>query len=246
MSSNLPAKTYGLFASPRNRKTIAGLTAGGADVLIFPAVETAPVDASGTDSMLSEALSSFDWLVFPDVLTVDYLIERLRQMEIDPFELDALRVCAAGEAVADRLRFVQVHADVVPARLDAESVCAAVAEYSGGELENLRFCLALDKSGPSALAEKLRAAGAEIVEIPIYEAHFADQAAALKLKTLLRGGAVDEFVFSAAEDLIGLAALFPGESPAEMLRGTSVSATSESIFLHLQQCGLRPLYFNAK
>ncbi|HEY0461709.1 MAG TPA: hypothetical protein VGC97_21415, partial [Pyrinomonadaceae bacterium] len=63
---------------------------------------------------------------------------------------------------------------------------------------------------------------------------------------LLKGGAVDEFIFSAPHDLSSLKFLFVEENLPEILNEIRVSAVSEIVFQSLQEAGLRPLYFHHK
>ncbi len=55
-------------------------------------------------------------------------------------------------------------------------------------------------------------ANAELIEMAVYRAKISDKSDTTKLKTLLKGGAIDEFIFSAPEDLIALHQYFPDEN----------------------------------
>lgn len=244
MSNLENKKTYGLFASPTNRKLIADLQKKGEDVLIFPLIETEKVELTETAADCLRNLTNLDWLIFTDVFAVDYFIEALRELEIDFFELDNLTVCAIGEAVADRLRFVQVHADVIPSKLTGEAVFAEISQFVGGVFSNLRFLVISEKTSLSAIVEKLKAERAIIQELPVYQAKFADESSIIRLKTLLKSGAVDEFIFSSPEDLVSLKFLTSETDLTRLLNEIRVSAVSEIVYQTLQEYGFRPLYFH--
>ena len=168
MSDAANEKTYALFANPANRRLVAELEKAGARVFQFPpiAVEKVALDEKSVENL--RHLADFDWLIFPDVLVVDYFLEALEENEIDLFEMDFLGVCAFGEAVSDRLRFAAVHADIIPASVEIDVVFAAVLEYIGeGKLKDLKFLFPKEDFNKNPLTKKIQAFGAKVLELPI-------------------------------------------------------------------------------
>ena len=189
-------------------------------------------------------LNDFDWLVLTDIFAADFFLELLREIEFDLFELDSLTVCALGEAVSDRLRFDQIHSDVIPSKIENGCVLEEISGFAAESLENLRFLVVKEKSVSYSFVEELKALKANIEELAIYQGSFGIGSPIIKLKTLLKNGAADEFVFSSAEDIVSLKLLFPGEDLALVLGDTKISATSETIFQALLENSVRPLYFH--
>ena len=244
MANALPAKTRAIFSSPANKKIIAALRAAPHEVIEFPFVEAEKVALKAEEESLIKNVSDFDWIIFPDVDAVEFFLEALALANLDFFELDSLRVLAAGEAVADRLRFVQIHADVIPARLDTESIFKAFHDYLSdeNEFENLRILLPREASFETELTECLRGCRAQVTELGVYRLKPENVAGLTRLKTLLKGGAIDEFVFTSPADASHLTVIFR-EKLKDLLAGTSVSATDETTFQTLREYELRPLYF---
>jgi uroporphyrinogen-III synthase len=239
-------KTYGLFASPLNNKLISELKKKDEDVLIFPLIKTEKVELTETAAKYVKNLTDFDWIIFTDVFAADYFIEALRELETDFFELDNLTVCAIGEAVADRLRFVQVHADVIPSKINVEAVFSEISQFVGGGFSGLRILIVNERSSDLSLVEKLKVERAIVEELPLYKADFEDKSEIIKLKTLLKSGAVDEFIFSSPDDLPSLKFLTSEADLTGLLSGIQVSAVSEIVYQSLQENGFRPLYFHYK
>ena len=246
MSNLETSKTYGLFASLLNTKLISKLKENDEDILIFPSIMSNKIVLSETFTNYLRKLTEFDWLIFTDVFSVDYFIEALRELDIDLFELDALTVCALGENVSDRLRFVQIHADVIPTKIDCDSAFSVISEFAENDFQNLRFLVLKEDSSEFQFIENLRNANAIVEELAIYEAKLEYPSANVKLKTLLKSGAVDELIFSAPEDLVSLKFLFANEGLADILDGVKVSATDENVYQALLENGLRPLFFHFK
>ena len=133
---------------------------------------------------------------------------------------------------------------MIPARLDAESVFKALRDYlfDGNEFDGLRILLPKEVSFETELTGLLRARQSEVAELAVYRLKTENAAGLTKLKTLLKGGAVDEFVFTSPADVSTLAVIFR-EKLKDLLAGTSVSATDETTFQTLREYELRPLYF---
>ncbi len=209
MSDSIAQKTYGIFANPIARKIIAELENTNADVRLFPPVEIEKIVLRDEEIKMLGNLKDFDWLIFTDVLAVDFFLETLAENEIDLFELDDLRVCAVGETVADQLRFSSIHSDVIPANHRTENILSAIGDYVGTKnFENLRFLFPKANADFETLAENLRAKKAGVQELDVYAAHLANKSEIVRLKTLLTGGAIDEFIFTAPADFIALENFF--------------------------------------
>lgn len=246
MSDNELKKTYAVIANPLNGRLISELKNKGENVLVFPAVKTEKINLTADVIESIKNIDQFDWLVITDVYAADYFIETLRELAVDFFELDNLNLCALGEAVSDRLRYVQVHSDVIPSNLSAESIFSAISSYAGGNLENLRFLIIGDSAASSSFPEILKNNQASVLNLPVYRKLDFAETVDVKIITLLKGGAVDEFIFSSAEDIIGLKNLFPNDDLFEMLKEIQIAAATESAFQVLRENGFRPLYFHHK
>jgi uroporphyrinogen-III synthase len=239
-------KTYGFVANPLNKSLINELREKGEEVLVFPALQPKKLEPDERAAKFIKNPAYFDWLIFMDVYAAEFFIEAMRERETELFELDNLTVCALGEAVADRLRFVQVHADVIPPSPAAEAVFAAISRFASGGLSQTRFLILRENSENFGLVELLKRENALVVELPLYAAGFENETELIRLKALLKGGAVDEFVFSTPEDVLGLKFLFPEDEFQQLFKEVKATATSEIVFQTLQENKLRPLYFHHK
>ena len=246
MSNHETEKTYGLFANLQNNKLISDLKQKGANLLIMPLIQTEAVELNEDSKELLRNLQNFDWLILTDVFAAEYFIEALRELGVDFFELDNLTVCAFGEAVADRLRFVQVHADIIPSKTDDETIFSAISQFVGDNFDELSFLMIKENSAKSVLSEMLKSKTAKVSELEIYQANIENSSELIKLKTLLENGAVDEFVFSAAEDLASLKLICPENNLNRILSEIRIAATSEIIYQSLQELDLHPKYFQLK
>lgn len=243
-------KTYALIDAGSGKKLAAALSASGARMVRFPTLQTEATildeKAKSIFGAFANDLNDFDWLIFTDVFAVDYFLQKLEEYEADFFELDALNVFALGEAVADSLRFASLHADVIPNFIDAEAVSDALNAYIGeSEFGEKRFLVVKKKAASGEIENKLTSAGApRVSSLEIYQSKTADAGGeTARLKALLAGGAIDEFVFGAPADLLALREILPNLTLAEILRGIRVSATDEVTLQNLREHRLEAHYF---
>jgi uroporphyrinogen-III synthase len=247
MANSNYEKTYALVKSPMNKRLIDKIEKSGQKVIQFPQLETEKIPFDKISGFPVTEWLNFDWLIFFDVFTVDYFLQALEENQMDLFELDTLQVCAYGEAVADRLRFVQLHADVVPQSVETDVVFSALAAYIGEkQMKSKSFLSVIKLSVESEINKKLLEIGAETSELEVYRAKFAETEGNIRLKTLLKSGAVDEFVFSSPEEIIALKEFMSPDLVCEILLETVVTAFNEVTFQSLREYNLKPKYFYMK
>lgn len=243
---NAEQKTYALFSSPANRRQIAELEASGANVLQIAPLKIIETNAKENCATVNN-LSEFDWVIFPDVLAVDCFLKILEASGIDFFELDRLSVLACGEAVGDRLRFAQLHADLIPKSTDAETAFSTLAGYlQKGEFNHLNFLAPKAEDFEFELKQKLLDEKARVTEINVYRLEIEEKNEAGKLKALLKGGAVDELIITSPTDVVFLKKIFSSENLSENLSDIKVSGIDEMTIQTLRENNLRPRYFKRR
>ncbi|HRH44281.1 MAG TPA: uroporphyrinogen-III synthase [Pyrinomonadaceae bacterium] len=228
-----PAKTYGLFDSAANRKTIAELEKIEADFVLYPNIAAKMVE----NAELENIVSDFDWLIFPDVYTVEFFLQKLEETGFEFYELDVLRVCAFGESVSDRLRFAQLHADIITNSIKTLDVLQSLKDYIFDESEfaSLSFLILKEANAKVEISDELKKLDAAVTEIPIYQVEIENDAAFAKPKALLKGGAIDEFIFSSPFDAINLSHIFQTDNLAEVLAETELTATDNQTLQTLEE-----------
>lgn len=217
-------RAYGVFQTPANTRLIADLSKRGEVSLLLPQTTISKTNFSG-----EIALWDYDWLVFSDSHSVDVFLESVGTR----VDLDAHRICAVGESIADRLRFSQHHADVIPALRDAETVARAISEYES--LNGLRSLLLSGDVVSQKLVDKLKEGGASVTELILYTTE--DLPELSRFKTLLRCGAIDEFIFASPQEVFDLDRIVTLRE-AEF----TMAATDEITFQTLREFCTTPKY----
>ncbi|MGI8494475.1 MAG: uroporphyrinogen-III synthase [Pyrinomonadaceae bacterium] len=227
-------KTYGLFDASANKKLIGEIASAGAEILLFPRLETSAVDLEAEARESLQNVLTFDWIIVPDVFAAEYFLLALEKIGFDFFELDAVRVCAFGESVSDRLRYSQVHADVITNTRDAAEAAAAIKNYEP-DFALLKVLVLRSESIEPEIVSSLSADNINFTELIVYQTNIKPDTPLAKLKSLLKGGAVDEFIFSNPSEIAEFAILFYPEKPSGLLTDSIASAPDYSTLQSLRE-----------
>jgi uroporphyrinogen III methyltransferase/synthase len=127
------------------------LEALGAEALIAPTVEIAPLDDLAPLDAALDRLGEFDWLVFTSGNGVRATLDRLLARGRDLRALGGVRLAAIGPATAEALAAYHLRADLIPPEFRSESLADALAPHVAGR----RVLLALADRGRTVLNEAL-------------------------------------------------------------------------------------------
>ena len=137
----------------------------GADPVLMPTIAVAPMtDHSFVDATIGQ-LSAYDWAVFTSVNGVDGFFERLHAVGLDGRAFGNCRLAAIGTTTAARLGFWHMKADLIPDEFRAEALATALQPLVAGK----KVLWAKATRGRDVLPQQLRAAGAEVNELPVYQ-----------------------------------------------------------------------------
>src|SRR6185312_5107063 len=164
-------------AVTRAREQASGLAVRlrelGAEVVETPVIRVVPLDpptltaGAASEPLRAGALgnpSGYDLICFTSPNGVRLFFERLGDNGCDARALHGVRVAAIGPATARALRAHGVIADVMPERAVAESLVEAL-----GEAAVERALIARAKVARDVLPDALRARGAEVDVLELYE-----------------------------------------------------------------------------
>jgi uroporphyrinogen III methyltransferase/synthase len=213
----------------------------GARVLVCPTIEIAePENYVPLDEAISH-LYGYDWIIFTSVNGVDYFLRRLETRGHQVDELDDLRVCAIGDATAERLTAAHIHVDVIPEEFKAEGVFAALARYLGGadSLKGLNFLIPRAAIARDYLPLALEEAGARCDVVTAYRTVQPDGLDRGRVSAMLAGGAADCIAFTSSSTVRNLAQLFDTENLNDVLSGVAIACIGDVTADTANEYGLR-------
>ena len=219
----------------------AALEAYGARVVACPTIEIVAPESYALLDEATENLFGYDWLVFTSANAVEHFLRRLGALGREVCELDSLRVCAVGEATAERLTAAHVHVDVIPRKFQAEGVFAALADYLGGRehFEGLNFLMPRAAVARDFLPHALEAAGARVDCVTAYRTVRPETTDRARVEALLVGGGVDCVTFTSSSTVHNFAQLFDTRDLRGLLAGVRVACIGEVTAQTAAEYGLR-------
>lgn len=219
---------------------VAALESYGARVLLCPTIEiTEPESYERLDEALDH-LYGYDWIIFTSANSVDYFLRRMATREQQVNELDALRVCAVGDATAERLVSAHIHVDVIPAKFKAEGVFASLEAFTGGpaELARLNFLIPRAAVARDHLPLALEAAGARVDVVTAYRTIQPEGLDRGRISAMLTGGGADCIAFTSSSTVRNLALLFDTHDLSEVLGGIVVACIGDITSATASEYGL--------
>lgn len=199
-------ETVGIVRTVKNKKVIELLKNQGKNVIEFPEVKTEKTELNDSEKEILQNIEEYDWLIFTDIFSVDYFLENLNEAEFDLYRLDEFNICANGEAVADRLRFSQIHSDVIPQNKSAQTILSSISGYVFDETEfgNSKFLIVKAENRDDEISKLFIERKLETKTIDVYKIVDANPFETAKYKTLFSDDEIDRFIFTAPEDFESL------------------------------------------
>lgn len=220
----------------------------GARVIVCPTIEIAdPESFERLDEALNH-LYGYDWLVFTSVNGVDHFFRRFETTGHALSDIDDLRVCAIGEATAEKLAEAQIHVDVVPREFKAEGVFDALADFVGGReaLSGLNFLIPRAAVARDFLPRALEAAGARVDIVTAYRTVLPRDLDRGRITAMLAAG-TDCIAFTSSSTVRNLAQLLDNQDLSKALKGVAVACigdiTAQTAAEHGLQVDIQPEQF---
>ncbi len=227
-------------AADQAEEFVSALEQYGARVTLCPTIEIAALESY---ELLDEAIAhlyGYDWLIFTSVNGVDYFFRRLHALGHETSGLDELKVCAIGEATAEKLNDLHVHVDVVPEEFKAEGVFAALERFVGGRaaLDKLNVLIPRASVARDFLPKALHQAGARVDVVPAYRTSLPADLDRGRVAAMLSGDA-DCIAFTSASTVKNLGQLFDTQDLGEALAGVAIACIGDVTAATAHEFGLR-------
>jgi uroporphyrinogen III methyltransferase/synthase len=219
---------------------VAELERYGAKVVLCPTIEIRELENYERLDEAVEHIYGYDWLIFTSVNGVEHFFNRLKMRERDASDLDELRVCAIGDATAEKLRDLHVHVDVVPEEFKAEGVFSALKRFVGGPegLKGLNVLIPRASVARDYLPKALEESGARVDVVPAYRTSLPADLDRGRVAAMLSGSA-DCIAFTSSSTVKNLARLFDTEDLSEALAGVVIACIGNITATTAADYGLR-------
>jgi uroporphyrinogen III methyltransferase/synthase len=227
-------------AASQAAEFVTALESYGASVIACPTIEITEPDSYERLDEAIDHLYGYDWLIFTSTNGVDFFLRRLTQRNRNISELDDLKVCAVGDATADKLREAHVHVDVLPAKFKAEGVFAALKDFVGGaeRLRGLNMLMPRAAAARDYLPKALEACGVRIDVVTTYRTVLPEHLDRGKVAAKLAGSG-DCIAFTSSSTVKNLALLFDTHDLSKTLHGLTIACIGDVTATTAAQYGLK-------
>jgi len=216
----------------QGRATAAAIRARGAHARLLPAIEIRdPADPAPLKRAIAE-LSSFEWVLFTSANGAMRFTRALSAAGLDARAFASAKIGAIGPKTASSLESFGLRADVVAEEFIGEGLAQAVLAHGVPR----RVLLARAQVARDALPELLRAAGAQVEVVPVYETVVADAGAALRAH--FERGEIDVALFTSSSTVNAVVDTL-GEQAAQLLSRVTVASIGPITSQTLSDRGIR-------
>lgn len=205
----------------------------GAEVVELPTIAIETLPETPADAALLDGVAGRDILILTSANGVDALFARLAARGRDARSLSPeTTVIAIGPATAERLAAHGVRADLIPERFVAEGILEAL---EGRALDGASVLVARARGSRPLLVEGLRARGARVDELHLYEA--VPQAADPAQVEAALGA--DAITFTASSTVTAFLGLLPEDARARLAQdGPAVASIGPITSATAREAGL--------
>ena len=187
----------------------------------------------------------FDWIIFASANAVDYFMRRLLANG-DVRDLHGVRLCTVGASTASRLQRYGIRVDLTPAEFRADALIDALK--TSGSLKGQRILLPRTDIARDRLADELREAGAEVVDVIAYRTIPAatNGMASTTSYRLLLDHQIDAITFASASAVKNFVAMVGQDQAADLLKSTVVASIGPVTAEAAQQLGIQTTVMPAR
>jgi uroporphyrinogen III methyltransferase/synthase len=205
----------------------------GAEVVLFPTIETVPVASYARLDAALEQIAQYHWLLFTSVNGVKFFTERLTACGISAAALRHVKVATIGPETARAVKELSLQVHAVPEEYRAEALVTILGDVRGQHILLPRAAEARE-----VLPKELQALGAQVDEVAVYETRRPQMAETEKVRALLVTAQIDLVTFTSSSTVRNFVAAFPGENLSELLQTTRIGCIGPITAGTVQEYGL--------
>ncbi|MFL6281028.1 MAG: uroporphyrinogen-III C-methyltransferase [Vicinamibacterales bacterium] len=196
-----------------------------------------PEDPTPLDDACRQA-GSFNWIIFASANAVDYFMRGLLANG-DVRDLHGVRLCTVGPSTASRLQRYGIRVDLTPAEFRADALVDALK--SSGSLTGQRILIPRANIARDRLAEELRDAGANVVDVVAYRTvpGGSERSGEYDVYRLLLDRQIDAVTFASASAVRNFVTMIGEDQAADLLKSTVVASIGPVTAEAAQQLGIQ-------
>jgi uroporphyrinogen III methyltransferase/synthase len=205
------------------------LRRAGARVIELPTIDIRPLKDQSAIDWEIDRLKEYSWLVFTSINSVEIFMNRLFDSGKDVRILAHMQFAVIGGETEKQLRSYGIKADLVPEKFTSYAVVECFKQLTE-DFDKVRVLIPGSDIARDVIPEGLRALGAQVTEIAVYENRLPDYTGE-RLDEIF-GDSPDLVTFTSSSTVSNLVKILKGHNRAEYIntiRGASIGpVTSET------------------
>lgn len=149
-----------------NTESAEKIISRGGNPIEFTTTKIKPLTSTNIFLRALTKFSEFDWIILTSSNGVEIVFDFLRSLGKDARVFGSAKIAAIGSETAETLSRFGIKADFVPTVFTSEELGKQLAKFAN--LKGKKVLLLRSQIASDELAEWLKKAGAEIVNVPIY------------------------------------------------------------------------------
>jgi uroporphyrinogen III methyltransferase/synthase len=213
------------------------LTAFGAEVIAFPAIEIRDPSSWEALDRAIHNIEVYQWLVFTSVNSVEKFFSRYRQLGSDLRDLKGIRIATIGSATEKAVAERGLKVEILPDEFRAEGLLQSL---KGKVLKGSRILIPRAKVARDILPVELEKQGAQVEVVDAYETT-PPRAGRERLELIVDERPLDMIVFTSSSTVTNMVEMVKPSTLRETLKQTAIAAigpitkqTAESQGLEVQ------------
>src|SRR3954466_2941083 len=217
----------------------------GAEAIPAHSIRIAAAEDPGPLEEACQQAGSFNWIIFASANAVEYFMRGLL-VRGDVRDLHGVRLCTVGPSTAARLQRYGVRVDLTPAEFRADALLDALKAF--GPLHGQRILIPRTNIARDRLAEELREAGAEVVDIIAYRTipGGIERSGEYDIYRLLLDRQIDAVTFASASAVRNFVSMIGEDQAADLLKSTVVASIGPVTAEAAQQLGIQTTVMPAR
>ena len=195
----------------------------GAEAIPAPTIRVLPPEDPTELARACAEVGTYDWIVFTSANAVDHFMRSLLSC-CDVRDLKGVRICTIGPSTSARLAKYGIRIDLTPTESRTEALIEAMRAH--GQLRGAKVMLPRADIARELLAEGLREAGADVVEVAAYRTVLAssERQGEHDVYRMLLDRQVDAVTFTSASTVRNFVEILGRDQAVDLLRTTVVAS----------------------
>jgi len=189
----------------------------GAEAVEFPVIKIVEPESYEPFDAILGSINSFKWIVFTSVNGVDCFFNRMKIKGVDIRSLYGCKLCAIGDATADKLKDMGLNVDFVPEKFTTAYLLEGLLEIvQPGE----KVLLARADIASPELYKGLVEAGISCEDLVVYRT-VPEDADKDRVLSMIKGGKIDYITFTSSSTVRNFVSIIGCDNLA-MLKGVKI------------------------